>query len=53
MLEPGREPDLALESLGAERLGQGGVEDLQMLAELAQELSQLLFWRSLRKVAAS
>jgi DNA-binding transcriptional MerR regulator len=32
---------------------QGGVEDLQMLAELAQELSQLLFWRSLRKVAAS
>jgi DNA-binding transcriptional MerR regulator len=32
---------------------QGGAEDLQLLAELAQELSQLLFWRSLRKVAAS
>jgi hypothetical protein len=29
------------------------MEDLQLLAELAQELSQLLFWRSLRKVAAS
>jgi hypothetical protein len=29
------------------------VDDLQALAEVAQELSQLLFWRSLRKVAAS
>jgi DNA-binding transcriptional MerR regulator len=27
---------------------QGAVEDLHALAELAQELSQLLFWRSLR-----
>ncbi len=27
---------------------QGGVEDLQTLAELAQELSNLLFWRELR-----
>jgi DNA-binding transcriptional MerR regulator len=42
----------ALRSRNQERR-QGGVEDLQMLAELAQELSQLLFWRSLRKVAAS
>jgi DNA-binding transcriptional MerR regulator len=42
----------ALRSRNPERR-QGGVEDLQMLAELAQELSQLLFWRSLRKVAAS
>jgi DNA-binding transcriptional MerR regulator len=32
---------------------QSGVDDLQLLAEVAQELSQLLFWRSLRKVAAS
>jgi DNA-binding transcriptional MerR regulator len=30
-----------------------GVEDLQLLAELAQELSQLLFWRALRRVASS
>ena len=29
MLEPGREPDLALEPLGAEGLGQVGVEDLE------------------------
>lgn len=41
----------ALRSRNPERR-QGGVEDLQVLAELAQELSQLLFWRSLRKVAA-
>ncbi len=41
----------ALRSRNPERR-QGGVEDLQLLAELAQELSQLLFWRSLRKVAA-
>jgi DNA-binding transcriptional MerR regulator len=31
---------------------QAGVEDLQLLAELAQELSQLLFWRALRGVAS-
>jgi hypothetical protein len=29
------------------------VEDLQLLAELAQELSQLLFSRSLKRAAAS
>jgi hypothetical protein len=29
------------------------MEDLQMLAELTQELSQLLFWRALRRLAAS
>ncbi|MGH3102470.1 MAG: MerR family transcriptional regulator, partial [Gaiellaceae bacterium] len=29
-----------------------GIEDLQTLAELAQELSQLLFWRELRRQAA-
>jgi DNA-binding transcriptional MerR regulator len=32
---------------------QSGVEELQLLAELAQELSQLLFWRALRGVASS
>jgi DNA-binding transcriptional MerR regulator len=42
----------ALRSRNPERR-QSGVEDLQLLAEHAQELSQLLFWRSLRKVAAS
>jgi DNA-binding transcriptional MerR regulator len=42
----------ALRSRNPERR-QSGMEDLQLLAELAQELSQLLFWRSLRKVAAS
>jgi DNA-binding transcriptional MerR regulator len=42
----------ALQSRNAERR-QGGLEDLALLAEHAQELSQLLFWRSLRKVAAS
>ena len=31
---------------------QSGMEDLQLLAELAQELSQLFFWRSLRGIAA-
>jgi DNA-binding transcriptional MerR regulator len=40
----------ALRSRNPERR-QSGAEDLQALAELAQELSQLLFWRSLRKVA--
>lgn len=42
----------ALRSRNAERR-QSGMEDLQILAELAQELSQLLFWRGLRRVAAS
>ena len=32
---------------------QSGLEDLQNLAELAQELSQLLFWRDLRELAGS
>ena len=31
---------------------QGAMEDLHVLAELAQELSQLLFWRSLRNRVA-
>jgi DNA-binding transcriptional MerR regulator len=31
---------------------QGGIEQLQTLAELAQELAQLLFWRDLRDIAA-
>ena len=30
-----------------------GIQDLQTLAELAQELSQLLFWRDVRQLAAS
>ncbi|MDP9491577.1 MAG: MerR family transcriptional regulator [Actinomycetota bacterium] len=42
----------ALRSRNAERR-QGGMEDLQMLAELTQELSQLLFWRALRRLASS
>jgi DNA-binding transcriptional MerR regulator len=42
----------ALRSRKAERR-QSGVEDLQLLAELAQELSQRLFSRSLRRAAAS
>jgi DNA-binding transcriptional MerR regulator len=42
----------ALRSRNPERR-QGGVEDLQALAELAQELSQLLFSRALRGAAAS
>jgi DNA-binding transcriptional MerR regulator len=41
----------ALRSRNPERR-QSGMEDLQLLAELAQELSQLLFWRALRGVAA-
>ena len=40
----------ALRSRNPERR-QGGLDDLQALAELAQELSQLLFWRALRAVA--
>ena len=32
---------------------EAALEDLQALAELAQELSQLLFWRALRRVASA
>jgi DNA-binding transcriptional MerR regulator len=42
----------ALRSRNPERR-KAGLEDLQTLAELAQELSQLLFWRDLRRVAGS
>ena len=42
----------ALRSRNPERR-QTGVKDLQLLAELAQELSQLLFLRALRRVASS
>jgi DNA-binding transcriptional MerR regulator len=31
---------------------EAGIQELQTLAELAQELSQLLFWRDLRQLAA-
>jgi DNA-binding transcriptional MerR regulator len=41
----------ALRSRKAERR-EAGIEELQTLAELAQELSQLLFWRDLRHLAA-
>jgi DNA-binding transcriptional MerR regulator len=41
----------ALRSRNAERR-EAGIEELQTLAELAQELSQLLFWRDLRHFAA-
>jgi DNA-binding transcriptional MerR regulator len=41
----------ALSSRNAERR-QAGVQDLQALAEVAQELSQLLFWRGLRTFVA-
>ncbi|MBA3717965.1 MAG: MerR family transcriptional regulator [Actinobacteria bacterium] len=40
----------SLRSRNAERR-KAGMEDLQALASLAQELSQLLFWRDLRRVA--
>ncbi len=40
----------ALRSRSAERR-QGALEDLATLAESAQELSQLLFWRDLRRLA--
>jgi DNA-binding transcriptional MerR regulator len=40
----------ALRSRNAERR-QRGLEDLQELATLAHELSQLLFWRAMRRVA--
>jgi DNA-binding transcriptional MerR regulator len=42
----------ALRSRNPERR-QAGIEELQNLAELAQELSQLLFWRDLRHLAGS
>lgn len=42
----------ALRSRNPERR-QAGLEDLQTLAELAQELSQLLFWRELRRQATT
>jgi DNA-binding transcriptional MerR regulator len=42
----------ALRSRNPERR-QAGLEELQNLAELAQELSQLLFWRDLRQMAGS
>ena len=41
----------ALRSRKPERR-QGGVQELEALAELAQELSQLLFWRDLRQRAS-
>jgi DNA-binding transcriptional MerR regulator len=42
----------ALHSRNPERR-QAGLQELQMLGELAQELSQLLLWRDLRRLAAS
>ncbi len=41
----------ALRSRNPERR-QAGLEDLQQLAELAQDLAQRLFWRDLRRLAA-
>jgi DNA-binding transcriptional MerR regulator len=41
----------ALHGRSAERR-QAGLEDLRALGELSQELSQLLLWRSLRRLAA-
>jgi len=32
---------------------QAALDDLQALAELSRELSQLLFWRDLRRLASS
>ena len=40
----------ALRSRNPERR-QAGLDELQSLAELAQELSQLLFWRDLKQLA--
>jgi DNA-binding transcriptional MerR regulator len=40
----------ALRSRNPERRA-AGMQDLQRLAELSQELSQLLFWRDLRRIA--
>ena len=42
----------ALRSRNPERR-KAGMEELQILAELTQELSQLLFWRDLRQLAGS
>jgi DNA-binding transcriptional MerR regulator len=42
----------SLRSRNAERR-EAGIRELQNLAELAQELSQLLFWRDLRQLAGS
>ncbi len=42
----------ALRSRNPERRD-GGLQELQTLAELAQELGQLLYWRNLRRLAAS
>jgi DNA-binding transcriptional MerR regulator len=42
----------ALRSRNPERRS-AGLDDLQTLAELSQELSQLLFWRDLRQLASS
>jgi DNA-binding transcriptional MerR regulator len=42
----------ALRSRNPERR-QGALQELQTLAELGQELGQLLFWRNLRRLAAS
>ena len=42
----------ALRSRNPERR-QAGIEELQTLAELAQDLSQRLFWRDLRQLAGS
>jgi hypothetical protein len=41
----------ALRSRNPERR-EGGIQQLETLAELAQELSQLLFWRDLRDLAS-
>ena len=41
----------ALHARSVERR-QAGLEDLRVLGELTQELSQLLLWRSLRRLAA-
>ena len=41
----------SLRSRNTERR-EAGIQELQILAELAQELSQLLFWRDLKQVAA-
>jgi DNA-binding transcriptional MerR regulator len=42
----------SLRSRNAERR-EAGIQELQILAELAQELSQLLFWRDLKQVAGT
>jgi DNA-binding transcriptional MerR regulator len=42
----------SLRSRNADRR-EAGIQELQILAELAQELSQLLFWRDLKQLAGS